>query len=66
MSYKYKTGKIGSYGKVDDLNDIHQPIKDMETTKIVIWKDGSYKIILEGLTWEYENDIDWLTTITLP
>lgn len=37
----------------------------MKTKKIVIWKDGSYKFINDGITWEYENDTDWLTTISL-
>lgn len=33
-----------------------------EETKIVVWKDGTYKVT-EGQTWEYENDENWLTTI---
>jgi hypothetical protein len=32
---------------------------------IVVWKDGSYKYIKDGITWEYENDKDWLVTIDL-
>jgi hypothetical protein len=31
---------------------------------IVVWKDGSYKFV-EGVTWEYEDDETWLTTIKL-
>ena len=31
---------------------------------IVVWKDGSWKAI-NGPTWEYENDPDWLVTIPL-
>lgn len=31
--------------------------------KVVVWKDGSY--IFADITWEYENDSDWLTTIDL-
>lgn len=34
-------------------------------TKIVIYKDGSYKIVKDGMTWEYENDKDWFSTIKL-
>lgn len=34
-------------------------------TKIVIWKDGSYKVISDGITWEFEQEKDWLTTIPL-
>lgn len=33
--------------------------------KIVVYKDGSYKIVKSGITWEYENDKDWFTTISL-
>ncbi len=33
--------------------------------KIVVWKDGSYKKVTDGITWEYENDKDYLTTIPL-
>lgn len=33
--------------------------------KVVIWKDGSYRYFPEGVTWEYEADEDWLTTIPL-
>ena len=32
--------------------------------KVVVWKDGSYRFF-DGPTWEYENDPDWLVTITL-
>jgi len=33
--------------------------------KIVVWNDGSHKFIEHGITWEYENDKDWLCTILL-
>ncbi len=33
--------------------------------KIVIWKDGTYKLIEDGITHEFENDENWLTTISL-
>lgn len=36
-----------------------------ETGKIVVWTDGSWKYFSEGITWEYENDPDWLATIAL-
>ena len=32
--------------------------------KIVIWKDGTWKAV-NGPTWEYENDADWLVTVPL-
>lgn len=35
-----------------------------EDSKIVVWKDGTYKVT-EGQTWEYENDENWLTTIKI-
>ena len=31
--------------------------------KIVIWKDGTYLKVKDGVTWEYENDKNWLVTI---
>lgn len=31
--------------------------------KIVIWKDGTYKLIDDNITHEFENDKDWLITI---
>lgn len=31
--------------------------------KIVVWKDGSWKVVEHS--WEYENDPDWLVTIPL-
>lgn len=34
-------------------------------SKIVVWKDGSYKHILDGVTFEYEEDQNWLATIPL-
>ena len=33
--------------------------------KIVVWKSGEYLIVNNGITWEYENDKDWLVTIPL-
>jgi len=32
--------------------------------KIVVWKNGTYKFV-NGPTWEYEEDKDWLVTIPL-
>ncbi len=34
--------------------------------KVVVYKDGTYKFVENGITWEYENDPDWLVTIELP
>lgn len=34
-------------------------------SKIVVWKDGTYKIIEDGITHEFENDDNWLTTIAM-
>jgi len=39
--------------------------KIKKTLKIVVWKDGSYKFIDDGVTWEYEQDKDWLVTIKI-
>jgi len=36
----------------------------MNIEKIVVWKDGSHKIVT-GRTDEFENDADWLITIDL-
>lgn len=35
----------------------------MPKGKIVVWKDGTYKYISNGITWEYENDPEWFVTI---
>lgn len=34
-------------------------------SKIVIWKNGDHKYVQNGVTWEYENDPDWLVTIDI-
>ena len=33
--------------------------------KIVIWKDGTWLYIENGITWEFENDKNWWFTIDL-
>lgn len=33
--------------------------------KIVVYKDASYQLVEDGVTWEYEGDPDWLVTILL-
>lgn len=33
--------------------------------KLVIWTDGSYKLVSDGVTHEFENDATWLTTISI-
>lgn len=40
-------------------------MKHMHKWKIVIYKDKSYKLIEDGITWEYENDPDWFMTLKL-
>lgn len=37
----------------------------MNNPKVVVWKDGSYKFIESGVTWEYEADADFLCVIDL-
>lgn len=37
----------------------------MQRGKIVIYKDGSHFYMEDGLTWEFENDEDWLATIDI-
>jgi len=32
--------------------------------KIVVWKDGTSKAVMDGITHEYENDDNWLTTVS--
>ncbi len=44
---------------------IRFPKNDKSKSKIVVFKNGDYKIIESGITWEYENDNDWLVTIDL-
>lgn len=34
--------------------------------KIVVWKDGSYRYVENGVTWECEDDPNWLVTIPIP
>lgn len=36
----------------------------MNKKHVVVWEDGSY-LYVDGPTWEYENDPDWLATIPL-
>lgn len=33
--------------------------------KLVIWTDGAYKLVSDGVTHEFENDATWLTTISI-
>jgi hypothetical protein len=33
--------------------------------KVVVYKDGSWKVAANGITWENENDPEWLVTIDL-
>lgn len=40
-----------------------EELKIYEFQKIIVYKDGSYKFV--DVSWEYENDPDWLTTITI-
>ena len=30
---------------------------------IIVWKDGTYKVVPSESSWEYENDENWLVTI---
>lgn len=38
---------------------------DPNGISIVVFKDGSYQQLKSKVTWELENDPDWLTTIRL-
>lgn len=39
-------------------------MKNTLKRSIVIWKDGTHNLV-QGATWEYEADIDYLKTIVL-
>jgi hypothetical protein len=41
--------------------------KDISVTesKIMVYKDGSWKIVQSSSAWEFENDPDWLTSIDI-
>ena len=43
--------------------DLKKSLDKKKPPKIVIWKDGTYKYVRNGITWEYEADEDWLATI---
>ena len=32
---------------------------------IIVWKDGSYKEVEKSSSWEFENDENWLVTISI-
>lgn len=38
--------------------------KDQQS-KLVVWKDGTHKVIEDGITWEFEQDENWLVTIDI-
>lgn len=47
---------------VDDiLKYVKQIINPKQKT--VVFKDGTYLYVADGVTWEYENDENWLLTI---
>jgi hypothetical protein len=48
----------------DDFEKIGEII-NLQNRKIVVYKDGSYHYLKDGLTWEFENDEDYLCTISL-
>lgn len=35
-------------------------------SKTVFWKDGTFLIVPDGVTWEYEDDEDWERTEATP
>lgn len=47
------------------LKLINQLEMELINKKIVVWKDGTSSIISDGITHEFENDKDWLTTINI-
>jgi len=47
----------------EEIEVVEEEKKD-DYMNIVIWYDKSYKIV-EGATWEYENDENWFMTIPL-
>ena len=49
----------------DLVKNIAENFDENQLDPIVVWKDGSYIKVVDGITWEYENDTDYLTTIVL-
>ena len=35
-----------------------------EPFAIIVWSDGTWKVVPGESAWEYEADVDWLVTIT--
>lgn len=59
---------VSNHVSADDANKLYGEFGvdwDYSKAKVVVWKDGSHKVIEDGVTFEYENDDDWLTTIPL-
>ena len=53
-------------GKPQKLVDAIKTASEIiNKSRLVVWKDGSYRYFENGITWEYENDPDWLATIEL-
>lgn len=50
--------------KVDTTQQSEVEEKE-KNIKIVSWTDGSFKEIIDGITWEFEGDKDWLQTIDI-
>lgn len=46
---------------VSPSKEINLTNKNMKT---VIFKDGTYIEVADGITWEYENDKNWLLTLS--
>lgn len=68
----YGSECCGIFNKIEDrtvvCNECGMNINEItmgNKAKIVVWKSGGYKFIPSGITWEYENDKDWLVTINL-
>lgn len=54
--------------KLSDLKEFileaqYQAYKLATTAKTVVFKDGTFIKVEDGVTWEYENDANWLATV---
>ena len=46
-------------------SNIGKSWENQQENVVVVWKDGSHKVVNSNESWEFENDNDWLVTIML-
>ena len=52
-------------GIENDYRLLKKYVTKPHAPRLVVWKDGSHRYFKDGVTYEYENDPDWLVTISL-